>query len=162
MNRALLSGAGACLALIAAFGSAAFADADRNAISDAIKAQVRDIVAGINTHDPARATMHDAPDIVQIDSGSPNTVGAAADLAGFKRTVAAEPGWHVSPIEETVDVPASGDMAVYRSVYNEESSRENVVFTHRVNFISGWSRHENVGWTMDWYVVSPMEKSHKK
>lgn len=164
MNRVRIGAAGVCLALVAAFGTPAAADAnaDRNAIGDAIKAQVRDIVAGINTHDPTRATMHDAPNIVTIDSGGPNNVGAAADLATFKQTFAAVAGWHVSLVEEIVDVPASGDMAVYRGTYNEDSTHDNVPFTHRVNFISGWSRSDNGSWMMDWYVVSPTEKSHKK
>jgi hypothetical protein len=151
----------AALALSTAFGSPGYA-ADRTTIGDTIKAQVRDIATGINTHNAAQATMHDAPNVIVIQSGQPNMVGAAADLADYKRGFAAAPSWRVSLVEEAVDVPASADMAVYRSVYNQDSLHDNVPFTSRVNFISGWSRHESGAWMMDWYAVSEMEKSHKK
>ncbi len=152
----------AALALATVFGTPGYAAADRSAISDTIKAQVREMVSGINTHNAAQATAYDAPNVVVIQSGQPNMTGAAADLADFKQGFAAAPSWHVSLVEETVDVPASADMAVYRSVYNQDSMHDNVPFTSRVNFISGWSRHENGAWMMDWYAVSEMEKSHKK
>ena len=151
----------AALALTTVLGGPGYA-ADRTTTSETIKAQVRDIVAGINAHNAAQATMHDAPNILVIESGQPNTVGVAADLAGFTQAFAAAPTWRVSLVEETVDVPASADMAVYRSVYNQDSMHDNVPFTGKVNFISGWMRHENGPWMMDWYAVSEMEKSHKK
>jgi ketosteroid isomerase-like protein len=151
----------AAVGLATMLGSPGHASA-RATISDTIKANVRDIAAGVNAHNAVQATMHDAPNIVVIENGQQNTTGVAADLAGFKQGFAAAPTWRVSLVEETVDVPQSGDMAVYRSVYNEESLHDNVPFTDRVNFISGWSRHENGAWMMDWYAVSQMEKSHKK
>lgn len=162
MIRTLCWATAAWLALLAGLEWTANAAADRDTVSATIKAQVRDIVAGINMHNAAQATMHDAPNIIAIESGQPNTVGVAADLAGFRQALAAAPTWRVSLIEENVDVPASGDMAVYRSVYNEDSAHNDVPFTHRVNFISGWSRHEHGTWMMDWYAVSEMERSHKK
>ncbi len=156
-------GSGGMLAVsLGSDASAATGSANRAAISDTIKAQVRDMVTGINTHNAARATEYDAPNVTVIQSGQPNMVGAAADLADFKRGFAAAPTWRVSLVEETVDVPASGDMAVYRSVYNQDSLHDKVPFTQKVNFVSGWSRHENGAWMMDWYAVSEMEKSHKK
>jgi ketosteroid isomerase-like protein len=150
--------------LVVALGpdASAAASTDRESIRAAIKANVRDIVSGINTHNAALATKHDAPNVLVLESGQPNTTGVATDLAGFKRGFAAAPTWRVSLVEETVDVPASGDMAVYRSVYNQDSMHDKVPFTQKVNFISGWSRHENGTWLMDWYAVSEMEKSHKK
>lgn len=151
----------AAMALATALGAPVHA-ADRASISDTIKAQVRDIVMGINTQNAALATKHDAPKVLAINSGQPNTIGVAADLAGFKQAFAAAPTWRVSLVEEAVDVPQSGDMAVYRSVYNQDSMHDNVPFTQRVNVIAGWSQHENGAWLMDWYAVSEMEKSHKK
>ena len=136
--------------------------ADRDTISATIKAQVRDIITGINTHNATQATMHDAPNVIVIESGQPNTVGAAADLAGFKQAFAAAPSWKVGLVEENIDVPASGDMAIYRSVYNQDSMHDNVPFTQKVNFIAGWSRHQSGAWMMDWYAISDMGKSHKK
>ena len=151
----------AAVALATVFGTTGYA-ADRDTISAAIKAHVREMVAGINTHNATLATKYDAPNVVVVQSGQPNMIGAAADLADYKRGFAAAPSWRVSLVQEAVDVPVSGDMAVYRSVYNQDSLHDNVPFTGRVNFISGWSRHENGAWMMDWYAVSEMEKSHKK
>src|SRR6476646_8463212 len=145
MNRILVLTAISCFALVTGLEGAASAAAatDRDSIRAAIKANVHDIVSGINTHNAKQATMHDAPNVVAIESGQPNTVGVAADLAGFKQAFAAAPTWRVSLIEETVDVPESGEMAVYRSVYNQDSLHDKVPFTQKVNFISNWSRHEN-------------------
>lgn len=162
MTRMVYSAAGACFVLATALSATPAAAADRDAISTAIKAQVREVVAGINAHNAATATMHDAPNVVVIESGQPNVIGATADLAGFKQGFAAVPSWRISLVEEAVDVPQSGDMAVYRSVYNQDSLHDNVPFTQRVNFIAGWSRHQSGAWMMDWYAVSEMEKSHKK
>lgn len=160
MNRILFLAAISCFALESA-ASAATAT-DRDSIAATIKAQARDIATGINTQNANLATAHDAPNVVAVYHGIPNVVGVAADLADFKKTFAAEPSWRVSLVEEAVDVPHSGDMAVYRSIYNQDSTRDNLPLTQKVNFISGWSRHENGAWLMDWYVVSEMEKSHKK
>jgi ketosteroid isomerase-like protein len=162
MNRILFLPAISCFALVAGLEGAAAAAADRDTIAATIKAQARDIVTGINTHDAALATRYDASNVIVIQSGQPNMVGVAADLADYKQGFAAAPTWRVSLVEETVDVPASADMAVYRSVYNQDSMHDKVPFTSRVNVISGWSRHEGGAWLMDWYAVSEMEKSHKK
>src|SRR5690242_1901529 len=97
--------------------AAAAAATDRDSIRAAIKANVRDIVSGINTHNAALATMHDSPNVVVIENGQKNTVGVAADLAGFKQALAAAPTWRVNLVEEAVDAPQSGEMAVYRSIY---------------------------------------------
>lgn len=154
---------GPVLALALSASAADAAPPENNAaVAAEIKAQVRDIERGINTHNASLATAHDAPNVIAVYPGSPNLVGAAADMADFKKGFAAEPSWRVSLVKEAVDVPQSGDMAVYRSVYNQDSTRDNVPLTQKVNFISGWSRHENGAWLMDWYLVSEMEKSHKK
>jgi len=163
MIRTIYPAAISCSVFVALLGATPVSAAgDHDAISTAIKAQVREIITGINAHNAAMATMHDAPNVVVIESGQPNTVGAAADLAGFKQAFAAAPSWKVSLVEEAVDVPASGEMAIYRSVYNQDSMHDNVPFTQKVNFIAGWSRHQSGTWMMDWYAVSDMEKSHKK
>ena len=149
------------LALAISVGGPAFA-LDKEAVATAVKAQVRDIVAGINTQNADLATAHDAPDLIGMDNGQPNTVGSAADAAGFRQAFASDPTWHVSLVQETVDIAESGDMAVYRSVYNQDGTQSKVPVTQRVNFVSGWSRRENGTWAMNWYVVSEIEKPHKK
>ena len=65
-------------------------------------------------------------------------------------------------VEETVDVADSGDMAVYRSTYNEDSVADGVPMTHQVNFIAEFRRQPNGQFKVAWSVVSSIEKSHKK
>ncbi|HLY06579.1 MAG TPA: nuclear transport factor 2 family protein [Rhizomicrobium sp.] len=134
----------------------------RNAIDAAIKARVRDIVTGINTQNADLATSHDAPNIITMETNQANTTGVAADASGFKQAFASDPTWRVSLVEEAVDVGGAGDMAVYRSVYNQDGTQSNVPVTQKVNFVSGWSRRADGAWTMNWYVVSEIEKPHKK
>ncbi|HEY1561610.1 MAG TPA: DUF4440 domain-containing protein [Caulobacteraceae bacterium] len=127
-----------------------------------VEAAVAATVAGINAHDPVRATAFETDDVVFIQPGQPNSLGRAGDRAGFKKGFAADPGWRVSLIEEHVDVAASGDLAIYRSVYNEDGTEGGVPMTHKVNFIAAFKRQANGSWKMPWYVVSPLESTHKK
>jgi len=63
-------GTGATFAVaLEASAAAAEPAADRDSIR-AIKANVRDIVSGINTHNAKEATMHDAPMIACAPSNS--------------------------------------------------------------------------------------------
>ncbi len=166
MLRSLIRGWGA-LALV--LGSAAFAGpgaaapaADSAEIAATIRADVAAVVAGINAHDVARTTAFDAPDIIFIEDGSPNSVGIASDREGFSSAFAADPNWRVSLIDETVDVASAGDMAVYRGTYNEDNTRSGVATTHRTNYLAGFRRQADGSWRIEWSVVSPMERSHKK
>ena len=136
--------------------------ADQAAIAQTIKADVAQLVAGLNAHDAVKTTAYDAPDIVSIECGSPSTVGAEADREGFKTGFARDPLWRVSLINETVDVASSGDMAVYRGTYNEDHSRAGVLVTHKTNFIAEFKRQSDQSWKIVWYSVSNMEQSHPK
>ncbi len=165
--RSVLSG-GATIALALGFlgagpvravaGSPSTAD-----IATKIKADVAEIVAGINAHDVARATQFDAPDLVSMESGRKPSFGAQAEREGFAMVFKYSPSWHLSMIDETVDVARAGDMAVYRSTYNEDSVKDDgTAMTHVVNFIAGF-RHETDGsWKMAWSVVCAQSPSHKK
>ncbi len=136
--------------------------ADQAAVAQTIKADVAQIVAGLNAHDAVKTTAYDAPDIVSIECGSPSVVGAEADREGFKTGFAQDPLWRVSLIDETVDVASSGDMAVYRGVYHEDHGRAGVLVTHKTNFIVEFKRQRDRSWKMVWYSVSNMEQSHPK
>ena len=138
------------------------APVDTHAIAEAIKADVAQLVVGINAHDAAKATAYDAPDIVAMECGSPPTVGIKADQEGFKMGFASDPHWKVSLIDETVDVAGSGDMAVYRGTYNEDNSHAGVLMTHKTSFIAEFKHQNDGSWKMAWYSVSNMEKSHPK
>jgi ketosteroid isomerase-like protein len=164
MNLTFLRAGISSLALVVSIAGPAIASPGlaHDDIAAAIKADVRDIASGINTRDANLATAHDAPNIIAIQNNQKNTVGKAVDASGFKEGFASDPTWRVSLVEETVDVAEAGDLAVYRSIYDQDSTQANVLVTQKVNFIAGWSRHENGTWAMDWYVVSEIEKPHKK
>jgi ketosteroid isomerase-like protein len=84
------------------------------------------------------------------------------DREGFQQGFARDAGWRVSLIDETVDVASSGDLAVYRGTYNEDSSRAGVPMTHKTNFIAEFKRQNDGPWRIAWYSVSNMEQSHPK
>ena len=153
------------LLAVATVGTAVWTRAmanDQSAVAQTIKAAVAQVVAGINAHDPIKATAYDAPDIVSMECGSPSTVGIEADREGFRLGFARDAAWKVSLIDETVDVASSGDLAVYRGTYNEDSSREGVPMTHKTNFIAEFARQSDGSWKIVWYSVSNMERSHPK
>jgi ketosteroid isomerase-like protein len=153
------------LALALAGLSAASASASprsQGAIAIEIKADVATIVAGINARDIARATKFDAPDLISMESMRPPSYGAKADHDGLAMVFEHAPDWHLSLVDETVDVARSGDMAVYRSTYNEDSLRDGAPFTHRVNYIAGFRRDADGQWRVHWSVVCAQSPSHKK
>ena len=141
-----------------AFGAAE----SRSGVADKIKAEVAFIVAGINAHDVDQATHFDADDIVSMESGRPASIGLVQEREGLSEAFHYSPSWRLSLIEETVDVANSGEMAIYRSTYDEESVDNGVLMTHRVNFIAEFRRHNKGQFEVVWSVVSSIEKSHKK
>jgi ketosteroid isomerase-like protein len=135
---------------------------DARIIAETIKADVAQLVAGINAHDAVKATSYDAPNIVSMECGSPSTVGVDADREGFTLGFVHNADWQVSLIDETVDVASSGDLALYRGTYNESSSSAGVPMTHKTNFIAEFKRQSDEPWRIVWYSVSNMERSHPK
>jgi ketosteroid isomerase-like protein len=135
---------------------------DTTATAETIKTDVAQLVAGINAHDAVKATAYDAPNIISMECGSPSMVGAEADREGVRQGFAHDADWKVSLIDETVDVANSGDLAVYRGTYNEDSSNAGVPMTHKTNFIAEFKRQSDGSWRIAWYSVSNMERSHPK
>lgn len=150
-----------CLTLVPVQGSAA-AHQSQSAIASMIKADVAEMVAGINTRDIEKATKFDAPDLVSMESGREPSVGAKADHDGLSMTFKYAPSWHLSLIDETVDVAGAGDMAIYRGTYAEDSLRDGVPFTHTGNYVAGFKRDGDGEWRVHWSVVSWQSPSHKK
>jgi ketosteroid isomerase-like protein len=142
--------------------STATVSVDTAGIAETIKADVAQLVAGINAHDAVKTTAYDAPNIISMECGSPSTFGVEADREGFKMGFAHDPLWRVSLINETVDVASSGDLAVYRGTYNEDDSRAGVLMTPKTNFISEFKRQNDGSWRIVWYSVSNVEQSHPK
>lgn len=164
MNVSVLWKATLLLLAFAACGASSMAaePADTKAIAKTIKADVAQVVAGLNAHDAEKTTAFDAPDIVSMEYGSSSTVGAEADKEGFQMGFAHDPHWRVSLIDETVDVASSGDMAVYRGIYNEDNGHAGVLMTHKTTFMAEFKRENSGPWRIVWYSVSNMEKSHSK
>jgi ketosteroid isomerase-like protein len=141
-----------------AFGAAE----SQSDVADKIRAEVAGIVAGINAHDVDQATQFDADEIVSMESGRPASNGILEERKGLSEAFHYAPTWKLSLIEETVDVANSGELAIYRSTYNEESVDNGVPMTHRVNFIAEFRRNEKGEFKVVWSLVSSIEKSHKK
>jgi ketosteroid isomerase-like protein len=73
------------------------------------------------------------------------------------------PAWRVRLIDEAVDVAASGDLAVYRSTYFQDSAaKDGTPLTQKVNFIVGFVPAANGRWLIKWSVVCNQEKPHPK
>jgi ketosteroid isomerase-like protein len=149
-----------CLALLATGTSLQATPAATSGVSAEIRADVAQLVAGINAHDPVRTTMFDAPDIVSMEAGRPPSIGAAADRQGLTMAFHYAPGWHVRLIDETVDVAASRDLAVYRGTYWQDSLNNGQAMTQRVNFVVGFRRERDGTWKIGWSVVAPQERAH--
>ncbi len=135
--------------------SAAAPTSDAGKIAEAVKADVAQLTRDINAHNAIKAAGHDAPDVVVMASGEPNLIGRTADLAGFTKSMASDPTWKVALINETVDVAACGDMAVYRSTYRESGTRAGRPDMHTLNFVAGYRRQDDGSWKIHWYIVSP-------
>jgi ketosteroid isomerase-like protein len=150
-----------CLFFLPAQGSAAPRES-QDAIASAIKSDVAQIVDGINTKNIAKATKFDAPDLVSMESGREPSVGAKADHDGLAMAFKYAPSWHLGLIDETVDVARSGDMAVYRGTYAEDSLHDGVPFTHKGNYVAGFRRDTDGMWRVHWSVIAWQSASRKK
>jgi ketosteroid isomerase-like protein len=143
-------------------GASPAARPSQSAIAGKIKADVAEIVAGINAKDIDQATRFDAPDLVSMENGREPSVGAKADRDGLSMAFKYAPSWHLSLVDETVDVARAGDMATYRGTYAEDSLRDGVPYTHKGNYIAGFRRDPDGMWRMHWSVIAWQSASKKK
>ena len=127
-----------------------------------IRSEVAEIVGGINSKDIDKATKYDAPDLVSMESGRPPSTGAKADRDGLSIAFKYAPEWHLSLIDESVDVAKGGDMAVYRGTYAEDSKHDGVPFTHTGNYVAGFRLDPDGVWRVHWSVIAWQSPSHKK
>jgi ketosteroid isomerase-like protein len=131
-------------------------------IAAKIKADVAEIVAGINSKDIAKATKFDAPDLVSMESGREPSIGAKADHDGLSMAFKYSPSWHLRLVDEAVDVSAGGDMAIYRGTYDEDSARDGVPYTHRGNYVAEFRRDPDGMWRVHSSVIAWQSASKKK
>jgi ketosteroid isomerase-like protein len=150
------------LAAVSSAPALASPRASQAAIAAEIKADVATIVAGINSKDIDKATRFDAPDLISMESMRTPSYGAKANHDGLSMVFQYEPNWRLTLIDETVDVSRSGDMAIYRSTYSEDSMRGDTPFTHKVNYIAGFRRDGDGKWRIHWSVVCAQSPSKKK
>jgi ketosteroid isomerase-like protein len=149
------------VSLFALFAGAGLANASEKSVSDAVKACVAGEIAGINAHDAVKATACEVSDTISMESGRPASIGRDNYIAGLKMAFQHEPAWHLRLIEEAVDVPRSGDMAVYRSTYYQDSMISGAPATQKVNFIALLRKQQDGSWKIAWSVVSNIEKPHR-
>lgn len=151
----------ACLCCLPGHVSATTAKS-QTAIAAMIKADVAQIVGGINSRNIDEATRFDAPDLYSMESMREPSVGAKADRDGLSAAFKYAPSWHLTMIDEAVDVATAGDMAVYRGTYAEDSLRDGVPYTHKGNYIAGFRRDPDGQWRVHWSVIAWQSPSQKK
>jgi ketosteroid isomerase-like protein len=147
---------------IVSIESSAAPKESQSAIASEIKADVGEIIAGINSKDIGKATRFDAPELVSIESGREPSVGAKADRDGLSMAFKYAPSWHLRLIDETVDVAKAGDMAIYRGTYAEDSMRDGVPYTHTGNYVAEFRRDPDGMWRLHWSVIAWQSPSKKK
>lgn len=127
-----------------------------------IRSEVAEIVAGINAKDIEEATKYDAADLLSIESGRPPSSGSKADHDGLSMAFKYSPSWHLTLIDEAVDVAKAQDMAIYRGTYAEDSTRDGVPFTHTGNYVAGFRLDPDGIWRVHWSIIAWQTPSHKK
>ncbi|HEY5105201.1 MAG TPA: nuclear transport factor 2 family protein [Caulobacteraceae bacterium] len=129
---------------------------DTGKISAAVKADADQAIADYNAHDADKTESHVAAGAVMMFHGQPNGAGGAAGVAGLKQVLAASPDVHVTLADETVDVAASGDMAVFRSSYvvTLTDPKTKKPTTESGNYLIGYKPQPDGSWKQVWSVVS--------
>jgi len=129
---------------------------DTAKIADAVKADEVQLTADFNAHDVAKVVSHDAPGVVQMYHGAPNFIGVDGDTENNKEFFKASPDTKFSDTGGTVDVAASGDMAVYRSTYTLTLTdpKTNKPVTDTGNYLAGYKPQPDGSWKMTWSVLS--------
>lgn len=128
---------------------------DAGKIAAAVKADARQLVAEFNAHDATKAAAHDAPNFIGMAHGAANVVGPDADLAATKQQVA-DPNVKITVNDETVDVAAAGDMAIYRATYlfTFTDPQTKIPKTEIGNWLVGYKAQSDGTWKIVWDVVS--------
>jgi uncharacterized protein (TIGR02246 family) len=161
MTRLQLAGAAMAVLMAASLGACntappAKTSADAGKIADAIKADAAQRIADINAHDAAKVAAHDAPDGVLMFHGQPNAAGVPAIEASFVQRFANTPDIQVTLSDPTVDVAASGDLAVFHSTTvttsTDPATKAQVTTTN--NSLSGYKPQADGTWKIEWSVVS--------
>ena len=124
---------------------------DTAKIAETVKADVGQLVAEFNAHDGAKTASHNAEGAVMMFHGQANTIASAS-----KPPPPADPTLTVTVANESVDVPASGDMAVYHSTYvaNFTDPQTKKPGTDTGNYLAGYKLQADGSWKQTWSVVA--------
>lgn len=165
MTRVQLAGAALTVVLAASLSArnsaaAATAPADIGKIADAIKADVTQFWVDYNAYDVAKVVGHYASDHVSMFHGAPNVVGTAAIEADLKKDFSANPNLHVTLSDQTVDVAASGDLAVFRSTFvaTVTDPMTKKPATERGNYLAGYKPQADGVWKQEWSIISDVSQ----
>ena len=128
---------------------------DTAKVADAVKGDADQLVTEVNARDAAKAIAHDAPGTVAMFHGAANIVGVDADLANTKVQMS-DPAMKLAVSNETVDVAASGDMAVYHSTYayTFTDPKTKKPTTENGNWLIGYKQQPDGSWKIAWNIVS--------
>ena len=100
-----------------------------SAIASQIKADVAEIIAGINARDIDKATKFDASDLISMESMRPPSFGAKADRDGLSMAFKYAPSWHLNMIDETVDVANAGGYGdLPRDLFRRQHTRRRALY----------------------------------
>jgi len=124
-------------------------------VETAVKADANQLVADLNARDAAKAVAHDGADIVNMQHGAANYVGVDADLATTKLMVS-DPNFKLAVSNESVDLAASGDLAVYHATYTYTftSPASKAAASETGNLLLGYKKQSDGKLKLSWTVLS--------
>lgn len=106
----------AALSVVAGCNAVSPPAPNAQAVTAEVKAAIRSQVDAYGSRDLAKAVSILAPDVRTFFHGEPDRIGKAAAEASIK-TQLDLPSVNLEVSDETVDVAASGDLAVYHAKY---------------------------------------------
>jgi ketosteroid isomerase-like protein len=152
-HKTRLIGAAALLALTAGCHHKEHADAAKTETE--VKDNMTQLVAAFTAGDVEKAVSFDAPDMVGMFHGAPNTVGQEADRAVTKMQMS-DPAKKLAVSDVVVNAARSGDLAVWRAKYNytytDPATKQ--VKAEEGNWVVGWIRDKDGKLKESWSVVS--------
>lgn len=161
VNKTRLIGAAALLAFTAGCHHKEHADAAKTATE--VKDNMTQLIAAFTARDVDKAVSFDAPDMVGMFHGQPNTVGPDADRAVTKMQ-AADPAMKLAVSDVAVQAARSGDLAVWRAKYSYTYTdpATKAAKTEQGNWVVGWTRDKDGKLKESWSVVSDTGPSDSK
>ena len=143
------------IALLAMLGGCHPHHADTATVDAAIKANIRVLVTAFNKHDSARVASFDTPGYVGMKHGTANIIGQSADLSDLMRG-ASDPALGLNAGDVAVDVSASGDMAISRTIYRltfTDPATKTPTLEYG-NWVMEWQRQADGSWKAVWEAIS--------